>query len=295
MNTAIIVAIVALVATIIGATIGATTNYVLAERRERADRERDRRSHSIEVKRAARLIDMELALAESLAAIAIEKRYWVDSAELSTEACQKLAGTVASDLSNPAWHAVTIAFLAVEHIKGSKALFVSSAIGDRPLSDSNAEGIAPMLRDVTRGREALAAAVWGTSPHEAGGPSIERAPAIAKAYVDMKQHADHMIAEARRLSDEVGAATAQQHGLSTDYTPARRLLGESIGLSVASTLFVQHVGNLLFPSQPLSPELTEKTLMAVRQGFIKAFEQINSELKRRVDSAQGTIKLIEAE
>ena len=294
MNTAIIVAIVALVATIIGATIGATTNYVLAERRERADRETDRRSHSIEVKRAARLIDMELARAESLAAIAIEKRYWVDSAELSTEACQKLAGIVASDLSNPAWHAVTIAFLAVEHIKGAKALFVSSAISDRPLSDSNAEGIAPMLKDVTLGREALAAVVWGTSPHEAG-PFVERAPAIAKAYVDMKQHADYMTAEARRLSDKVREATAQHQTLSPDYTPARRLLDESIGLSVATGLFWQHVGKLLFPSQPLSPEITEKTLMAVREAFIKAYEKVNAETKRRVNSLEGTVKSIEAE
>jgi hypothetical protein len=55
------------------------------------------------------------------------------------------------------------------------------------------------------------------------------------------------------------------------------------------------VGNLLFPSQPLSPEITEKTLMAVREAFIKTYEQVNAETKRRVDSAQGIIKSIEPE
>src|SRR2546422_6635775 len=122
MNTAIIVAIVALVSTIVGATIGAATNYVLAVRRERADERRDSRDHAIEVKRAARLIDLELKLAQSLADISIEKRYWVEDAELSTEAWQKYRGTIAPDLSNQAWHAVTIAFLAAEHIKGARAV-----------------------------------------------------------------------------------------------------------------------------------------------------------------------------
>jgi hypothetical protein len=55
------------------------------------------------------------------------------------------------------------------------------------------------------------------------------------------------------------------------------------------------VGKLIFPSQPLSPEVTEKTLMAVRQGFIKTYEQVNAESKRRLASANGTLDSIEAE
>jgi hypothetical protein len=184
MNTGIIVAIVALLATIIGATIGAVTNYVLAERRERAERERDRLSHSIEVKRAARLIDMELARAESLAAIAIQKRYWVASVELSTEACQKYAGTVASDLSNSAWMALTLAFLAVEHIRGAKALFVSNDLNIITLSDINAEGIAPMLTDVTRVREALMEVAWGGKAFEHVNTELERRADSAEGNIE---------------------------------------------------------------------------------------------------------------
>jgi gas vesicle protein len=291
MNTAIIVAIVALVATVVGAIIGAATTYFLAVRRERADRNTDSRNHGVEVKRAARLIDHELARAQGIATIAIEKRYWVDAAELSTEAWQKYGGTIASDLSNEAWHAVTIAFMAVEHIKGSMALYRGGVLRDRPLSDQNAEGVAPMLRDVTLGREALAPFVWD-DPHfrESVGPLVDRAPAVAKAYADMKQHVDYVTAEARRLTDGVREATAQQ----TD-APAQRFLPESHGLLVATGVFWDHVGKLLFPSQPLSPEITEKTLMAVRGAFVKAYEQVNAEVTRRMDSAQDTTKSIEAE
>ena len=108
---------------------------------------------------------------------------------------------------------------------------------------------------------------------------VDQAPAVVKAYADMKQHVDYMTAEPRRLSDEVREATAQQQVLSADYTPARRLLPESFGLSVATDVFWQHVGKLIFPSQPLSPEVTEKALMAVREGFIKTYEQVSAESK----------------
>jgi hypothetical protein len=117
---------------------------------------RDSRDHAIEVKRAARLIDLELKLAQSLADISIEKRYWVEDAELSTEAWQKYRGTIAPDLSNQAWHAVTIAFLAAEHIRGARAVTLGGVLRDKPISDGLAAQIAPMLRDVTLGREALA-------------------------------------------------------------------------------------------------------------------------------------------
>lgn len=76
-STAIIVAVVAFVSTVLGAIIGALTNYILAVRRERSERERDSRAHVTEVKRAARLIDLELLKAQSLAGVAMNKRYWI--------------------------------------------------------------------------------------------------------------------------------------------------------------------------------------------------------------------------
>lgn len=169
MSTAIIVAIVGFVSAILGASIGAFTTYILAVRREHAERDKDNRAHAIEVKRAARLIDMELAKAQTLAEIALKKRHWNVDAELSVEPWQKFGGTIAPDLSNQAWLAVMIAFQALEDIKGCRALCLGSVLRDVPLSDKSIDGIDVMQRDVRLGREALAPfAYWGEVPAKMG-------------------------------------------------------------------------------------------------------------------------------
>ena len=157
MNVAIIVAIVALVSTIIGATIGAITNYTLAVRRERSDMERDKRNHAVEVKRAARLIDVELSRAEAAARICVEKGHWWsgDVAQLSTDAWQKHSGSIAPDLSDQAWLAVMVAIEAVDHIRTARAIAVDAGLEARPISDTTANALAPMLRDIKLGRAAL--------------------------------------------------------------------------------------------------------------------------------------------
>jgi hypothetical protein len=158
MDTAILVAIVALVSTVIGATIGAATTYVLAARRERVDRETERRNRALEVKRAARLLDLELHKAQALADMAIRKRYWIQNQDvvLSSEAWEKYCSVIAPELSNDAWNAVTRAFLAVGHIEGARAVYHVGVLHDKPISDDIAQRIAPMVTDVTLGRDALA-------------------------------------------------------------------------------------------------------------------------------------------
>ena len=94
--------------------------------------------------------------AAALAELSIRKRYWAAGAVLSTEAWQKYGGVIAPELSDDAWNALTIAFVAVEHIEGSRAQYESSPLRDSPISDNGAKGVAPMLTDVTLGREALA-------------------------------------------------------------------------------------------------------------------------------------------
>jgi hypothetical protein len=166
MSTAIIVATVALVATIIGATIGAVTNYVLAVRRERADREEDSRNHAIEVKRAARLIDAELLRAQAAVAICVEKRYWwsEDAPQLSTEAWQKYNGTIAPDLSDQAWLAVMVAVEAIDNVRTARDLAVNAGRGTNIISDATAETLAPMLKDIKLGRAGLAPFIWNSLP-----------------------------------------------------------------------------------------------------------------------------------
>jgi hypothetical protein len=156
-STAIIVAVVAFVSTVLGAVIGAVTNYVLAVRRERSERERDSRAHVTEVKRAARLIDLELLKAQSLAGVAMNKRYWIPEpdAQISSDVWRQYAVTISAELSYQAWVLVARAFLAAEHINGSRALQLSGVLRDQPISDDNAQAISVMQTDVSRGREAL--------------------------------------------------------------------------------------------------------------------------------------------
>lgn len=164
MDVAIFVAIVALVAAILGATIGAGTNYILAVRRERAGRERDDRNHAVEVKRAARLIDLELmwvwiaaGWVRAAANQRIEEKRWSSAAvpllPLSTEARQKYIDTIAPDLSDEDWTSVTIALQAAETIR-----VILGIPGDRAIAvpDDVAESLVPLLTNINKGRLGLA-------------------------------------------------------------------------------------------------------------------------------------------
>ena len=164
MDMAILVAIVALMATILGATIGAGTNYILAVRRERADRERDDRNHTVEVKRAARLIDSELlwilyaaTWVRAPANQRIEEKRWSSAAvpllPLSTEARQKYICTIAPDLSDESWMSVTIALQAAEAIR-----VILGMPGDRAIAipDDVAESLVPLITNIDKGRRGLA-------------------------------------------------------------------------------------------------------------------------------------------
>jgi hypothetical protein len=144
--------------TIIGATIGAATTYVLAVRRERADKERDSLNHAIEVKRAARLIDAELVRAQAAAFICVEKRYWWpgDVPPLSTEMWQKYSAAIAPELTLQAWRAVLTAIEAVDNIRMAREVTVESGLEAKAISDTTAETLTPMLRDLKLGSDALA-------------------------------------------------------------------------------------------------------------------------------------------
>jgi hypothetical protein len=64
-TNAITVACIGLFGVLIGGAITAGANFVLAVRRERVEAKKDRLSRAIEVRRASRLIIMELRAAEA--------------------------------------------------------------------------------------------------------------------------------------------------------------------------------------------------------------------------------------
>jgi hypothetical protein len=149
--TAIIVAGIGLFGVLVGGMITAGANFVLAVRRERVEAQRDRRSNAIEVKRASRLIVLELSGAEVSAKICVEKRrWWVDpNIQLKTEAWRKYGDVLAPALSDAEWRAVSIAFVAVQQLLSNTEITVLE------ITDTLAAGISIMLRDIQNGRLAL--------------------------------------------------------------------------------------------------------------------------------------------
>lgn len=104
MDSETTVAVVALLATILGAVIGAAASYIVALRQERAARESDKRRNAIEAKRAARLVDAELANGAAAVSMALEqKEWWPDLIKVSSEVWEKYAGTLAPELTDEDW------------------------------------------------------------------------------------------------------------------------------------------------------------------------------------------------
>jgi hypothetical protein len=150
-SVAIIVAIVALVSTIVGATIGAATNYILARRLERADKVRA----AVEVKRAARLIGLELLWTHTVAKRCVQEKIWPADMPLHTlppEARQKYLDSIAPNLSSEAWLSLTIALQAADTFR-----MILGKQTDRTVAipDDAAETLVPLVDNMIKGRKDL--------------------------------------------------------------------------------------------------------------------------------------------
>jgi hypothetical protein len=147
--TAMIVAGIGLFGVLVGGMITAGANFVLAVRRERVEAQRDRRSNAIEVKRASRLIMLELSGAEVTAKICVEERRWWDdpNIDLKTEAWRKYGDLLAPALSDAEWIAVSIAFVNIQRLSHAKITV--------EITDTLAAQISYHFREIQKGRLAL--------------------------------------------------------------------------------------------------------------------------------------------
>lgn len=129
MTVGIISAISGLVGVIVGGIITAISNYLLYQKREKTERERDRRNRVVEITRASRLIDADLSWAQAAANICIEKRHWWSAVTppLTVEGWQQYRGIIAPELSSNAWRAVIVAVEAVHHLNTARDLSIKSA------------------------------------------------------------------------------------------------------------------------------------------------------------------------
>lgn len=97
------------------------------------------------------MIGIELFTAGAAARICVEKRYWWSAdVSLKTEEWQKYASVIAPYLSDTDWNALVIAFMAVDNLR---------TIGDPrstdAITDAIADKIAPILRDIEKGKDAI--------------------------------------------------------------------------------------------------------------------------------------------
>ena len=150
------VAIIGLVGVLIGAIITAGSNYLVADRRERADRERESRNRAIEIRRASRLIDADLVRAQAACVMMIDKRHWWpdDVSPLTLEGWQQYRGVIAPEVSYAAWSALMVAVEAVDIVMTSRSIATETGLTE--IDDSLAEKIASNLHDIKAGRAALA-------------------------------------------------------------------------------------------------------------------------------------------
>jgi hypothetical protein len=164
-------ALVGLAGVIVGAAITGGFAYWL-----------ERRKEHVAVRRAARLIDADLLLAEVVAQGCVEKKkWWPTELRLTSEGWQQHRDVIASRLSYEPWLTVIGAVMAIGHLQGSRdgafkiqlakmasdstkvdvvtaadALGLDIADPAPAIPESTVTQIEPMLRDLTAGRAALA-------------------------------------------------------------------------------------------------------------------------------------------
>jgi hypothetical protein len=165
-TTAITMALIGMGGVFVGALITVGANWVFAIRREKVDAEKDRRMHAIEVKKASRLIADELSIAHAAADKCVEQKlWWGADVQLTTEAWRKYRSVITPELSDTDSKTLVVAFQAVDDLR----LIGSIRTGTGPIPHTTAEQIGPILRDISKGLEALVAlfdqnSPWRTDP-----------------------------------------------------------------------------------------------------------------------------------
>ena len=174
------IAWLALAGVLVGALITGGFTFWVASRKEKADTAAERRRNEVEVRRAARLVDIDLRTAEVAARIgAEEKEWWYMVQPLTSTGWKQYRNVIASELSADAWQVVSVAFMAVDHLQWIRdaadkahrakmatdpatADMVKAAIahnldvfGIPPMPEGQPALIEPMLRHLERGRAAL--------------------------------------------------------------------------------------------------------------------------------------------
>jgi len=150
-----------LLGVIVGGLITAISSFLLDERRSKRERKREERDRSIEIKRAARMIDQDFSTAHACATAAFKHNYYWDSANapLTLKGWNDYAAILAPAVSSDAWLKIRLGIDAVRNLNAYRELDAVTAIGEPffpPVSSNLKQAVARAADDILDAREALA-------------------------------------------------------------------------------------------------------------------------------------------
>ena len=148
MDAKLVTALIGLVGVLIGGVISAGANYILAVRKERADEEKDRRNHQIEIKRASRLVIKELTFACAQVEVVLNYKKWFER-PLSRQAWDTYAPVLAPYLALERWDDIMRAY---DHFDALNSLIPTAAT---QISGDVADMLQNLLEHLKAGAGAL--------------------------------------------------------------------------------------------------------------------------------------------
>jgi hypothetical protein len=122
----------------------------------------------------------------------------------------------------------------------------------------------------------------------------DTAPAIVKAYADVRQHANQVTEDYQNVVATYNE-TSSKLQLSNQLVPARRTIGEAFGLAMASNILHRHLGELLFPDgKNPNPLFTadEPFNRSVYEAFLDAGLEMSRESINRSKATEEMVQVI---
>jgi hypothetical protein len=112
------IALIGLFGVLVGAVISGGFNLLVVWRKERADAAAESKHHDAEVRRAARLIDDDLHVAQDAVRWCVEHKEWWSSAQrLTSLGWQQYRDVLAPELSDLAWRSVSLAVTVIDRLQ----------------------------------------------------------------------------------------------------------------------------------------------------------------------------------
>lgn len=119
-STSLTPAVIGLVGVLVGGIIAAGTNYIVAVRKERADRAKEENDRTLELNRAARMVWVELQEAQTALDLARGNRRWVPQdtgAHARSDSWDKYGASLAAAMQFKDWDNVARAYSGIHTLR----------------------------------------------------------------------------------------------------------------------------------------------------------------------------------